>query len=398
MQLGPHRRLILAAVLVALIVRVVCAWTYWTGKPLTHDEREYLSLAASLAEGRGFTYPDTHDAGTGQRFGRAPGYPAFLSLFRPDADSQGAPRVIQLAQALLLSLGVLMIAAIAREAAGDRAALIAAWLAALYPPLIWIPAYVLSESLYLPLALGCTMLLARPQRRHIVAAGVVAGIAILVRPAMLLFMPLAALWLLRRRRLDLAMLLTVVTALTVMPWTIRNINTYERFVLVATEGGVTFWTGNHPLARGEGDLAANPELKRAELAFRSAHPALDAEALEPLYYQEALQWIKQNPGEWLLLTLRKAFYTIVPIGPSYALHSVKYRAVSIVPYLVVLPFALAGARRLWRSPRRPVALGWLALSSILVCLIFFPQERFRLPVIDPVLIISAAALAGRPQS
>ena len=53
-----------------------------------------------------------------------------------------------------------------------------------------------------------------------------------------------------------------------LPWTIRNIRVYGRFVLVASEGGVTFWTGNHPLAVGDGDLAANPAIKRAELEFR----------------------------------------------------------------------------------------------------------------------------------
>jgi hypothetical protein len=33
-----------------------------------------------------------------------------------------------------------------------------------------------------------------------------------------------------------------------------------------------------------------------------------------------------------------------------------------------------------------------------VGLVFFPQERFRMPVIDPVIIIAAAALAGRSES
>jgi hypothetical protein len=64
----------------------------------------------------------------------------------------------------------------------------------------------------------------------------------------------------------------------------------------------------------------------------------------------------------------------------------------------MLPFAIPGARRLWRGARRPTALFLLAASALLVCLVFFPQERFRIPVIDPVLIISAAALAGRPDS
>jgi hypothetical protein len=29
----------------------------------------------------------------------------------------------------------------------------------------------------------------------------------------------------------------------------------------------------------------------------------------------------------------------------------------------------------------------LAASAILVCLVFFPQERFRIPLIDPALVV-----------
>ena len=125
---------------------------------------------------------------------------------------------------------------------------------------------------------------------------------------------------------------------------------YDRFVLIASEGGVTFWTGNHALARGEGDLAANPDLKQAELAFRGAHPGLSPEALEPLYYRDAFDWIAGHPFDWLQLLVRKAFYSVVPVGPSYAVHSARYRVASVAPYLLVLPFAAVGARRLWSSP------------------------------------------------
>jgi hypothetical protein len=172
---------------------------------------------------------------------------------------------------------------------------------------------------------------------------------------------------------------------------------YGRFVLVASEGGVTFWTGNHPLARGEGDLAANPELKRAELEFRRAHPGLTAEELEPLYYRDALRAMAADPAGWFALLARKAFYTVAPIGPSYTLHSTKYQAASVIPYLMLLPFAARGIMRLRHSAGRPTAVLLLALSAILVGLVFFPQERFRIPVIDPALIICAAAAARRPE-
>jgi hypothetical protein len=95
------------------------------------------------------------------------------------------------------------------------------------------------------------------------------------------------------------------------------------------------------------------------------------------------------------LLARKAFYLAVPIGPSYALHSTRYRAASVVPYLLLLPFAIAGARRLVRAQQPPAALFLLAGSAVLMCLIFFPQERFRIPVIDPTLIVCASGLAGR---
>jgi hypothetical protein len=211
---------------------------------------------------------------------------------------------------------------------------------------------------------------------------------------MLVFLPLAALWLLRRRRIPLLAALLAGTFAVVAPWTARNVRAYGKFVLVASEGGVTFWTGNHPLARGEGDLAANPELKRAEIEFRRAHPGLTPEDLEPLYYRDAFGHIASHPGWWAGLLARKAFYTVIPAGPSYTLHSTRYWAASVISYALLLPLAIAGLRRIWRSPRRPTAVLLLAASAVLASLVFFPQERFRIPVIDPVLIACAAALAG----
>ena len=403
------RRLILSAGLLALALRLAFGLAYWVGKPLTHDEREYLALAHSLAAGRGFTYGPEHESGTTQQFGRAPVYPMFLAAIgATDPQPASTPTRVKVAQAMLGALIVIVIGAVATRAGGGRAGVLAAGIAAIYPPLVWYPAYVLSETLYSVLALAAAFALqlavdrsareqsARAGGPHALLAGALAGVAVLTRPAMLFFLPLAVIWLVVRRRHVLAVALIAAAAAVVAPWTARNYRVYDRFVLVASEGGVTFWTGNHPLARGEGDLAANPEIKRAELAFRQAHPELSAEELEPLYYRDALQHIRDNFGWWLGLLARKAFFTLVPAGPSYAVHSMRYRVLSIGPYLLRLPFAAAGARRLWRAAHRPSALFLLGASAVLVCLIFFPQERFRVPVIDPVLIVCAAASGRRP--
>jgi 4-amino-4-deoxy-L-arabinose transferase-like glycosyltransferase len=405
------RRVIVAIAALGCVARLLFGLLYWVDKPLTHDEREYLALAGSIASGAGFVYDETLETGTAQRFGRAPGYPLFLATLDAGRPMPVAtPARVKIAQSAIGGAIVSLIGLLACASAGPRAGVVAAGLAALYPPLVWTPAYVLSETLFSAVALASALVLqgavdraeAARSSRHggalALLAGGLVGVAALIRPAMLLFLPLALVWLLIRKRAVLAIALIAAAAAVIAPWTLRNIRAHGRVVLIASEGGVTFWTGNHPLARGEGDLAANPELKSADLAFRRAHPNLTAEELEPLYYRDALAWIFENPSAWAALVARKALYTVVPMGPSYALHSARYRVASVASYLVVLPFAIVGASRLRRSRRRPVALFLLAGSAVLVCLLFFPQERFRIPIIDPVLIVCAAALAGRPQS
>lgn len=386
------RRLIFAAVIVGLMLRLAFALLYWTDKPLTQDEREYLALAGSLATGQGFHYTDAEILGTARRFARAPGYPAMLSLLGVDGSATSAPVIVKIVQSLLGAVAIWLIGVIAERAFDSRAAVLAAAIAAVYPPLVWLPSYVFSEAVYLPMALVCVFVLTAAARlRTAVGAGLIAGLTSLVRSSMLSFVPLAALWLAWRRRLALGVAFFLVAAVTILPWTVRNWREHGRLIVVAADGGVTFWTGNHPLARGEGDLAANPALKAAEVEFRTAHSGLTAEQLEPLYYADALRRIRENPAWWLTLVARKAFYALVPIGPSYTLHSTRYLVASVVSYAMLAPLAVAGILIIARNGNPPEPLYLMAASVVLTSLIFFPQERFRLPVIDPLMIICAAA-------
>jgi 4-amino-4-deoxy-L-arabinose transferase-like glycosyltransferase len=399
-----ERRVVLAAVIVGLAARLAFGMFYWVDRPLTHDEREYLALARSVAAGRGFTYPPGHDTGTAQQFGRAPAYPLFLAaLGVPDRDIPSTPLRVKIAQSFLGAAVVWLIALMAGRALGPRAAMAAATIAAVYPPLVWMCAYVLSETLFSLVALGAAFVLDRAMdraRKHVTGgagtllAGLLTGAATLVRPVMLFFLALALLWILRRHRPALAVAFLVGALAVILPWTARNYRVHDRLVLVASEGGVTFWTGNHPLARGDGDLAANPDLKRAELEFRKGHAGLTAEELEPLYYRDAIAHIADHPGWWLSLVARKAFFAIVPVGSSYTLHSWRYATASIASYLLLLPLALAGVTRLWNVPGRPTALLLSAASALVASLVFFPQERFRIPVLDPTMIVCASALVA----
>src|SRR5690606_12891069 len=116
---------------------------------------------------------------------------------------------------------VWLIGLIALRALGPAAGVAAAALAAIYPPLVWICAYVLSEALYGTLVLAAVLLLdcamdradeARATRAGgalALAAGLVIGAGILTRPGLLIYLPLAALWCVMRRRTILAVAVVV---------------------------------------------------------------------------------------------------------------------------------------------------------------------------------------------
>ena len=116
------RRLLWAAVLLGFVLRAGFGVIYWQHKPLTHDEREYLALAANVAAGRGFTHelPNEPAQPDVQRYGRAPVYPLFLApivAFNPDLRDgrmpDDVPDAVKIAQAVVGAIGVWLIGAIA---------------------------------------------------------------------------------------------------------------------------------------------------------------------------------------------------------------------------------------------------------------------------------------------
>jgi hypothetical protein len=427
---GASRSWLVGSLALALALRLLFAFVYWADKPLTLDEQEYLLLARSVASGQGFGYPVVADEKPGMvHFERPPVYPAVIAAtlaitghpWASPADpsvpvplplsSAEIPRVVVIVQSVLGVVGVWLLGVIAGRAAGPKAARVAWMVAAVHPALVWSCAFALSELLYSTLAMAVTVALMSADRADADAAaarpgttaarwmpslmaGLAAGVAVLTKEGMLFFLVLGGGWLLWRRQWRTLAALSIGTIVVLAPWVGRNYAAHGRFVLTAAHGGVTFWTGNNPLADGEGDLAANPTMKAARNALEADHPGASAQEMDAIYYDEALGFIRQRPGAWVWLECKKAFYSVVPIGPSYLLHSTLYRLGSWIPYAVLVPLALWGVGRLGRRARVIWPIGLMAASVMVMNLMFFPQERFRIPIVDPALIVCAATLAG----
>ena len=224
------------------------------------------------------------------------------------------------------------------------------------------------------------------------AAGALAGLAVLTRPEILLFVGLVAVMLVTARRWVPAVTMLVGTAVVIAPWTAHNYIERGEVILVSSRGGPNFWLGNSELAPGDGGAGATPDLRHGYDAIIRENADLSPSELERLFYRKAMIWMREHPLDWLVLVVKKFFYFWVPVGPSYSSHSMLYWIGHAASYLTLLPFAASGFWRVVRRPGQPIVLWSLAGATLLTSLIFFPLPRYRIPIFDPVMIVCASVL------
>lgn len=223
--------------------------------PLCNDCAVYDEVGWNLASGRGFVggvaavrfdrpLSPTPDA---PEIGISPLYPGFLAVLYSTAGHRLG--VVRLAQAVISTLTILPLYAVARRALGDWPALVAAALTAVYPAFIVYNGFLLTEPLATFLLVSAVAMVAlawqsRSGWRWLVA-GVVSAAAILVRGEMLLLCaPIAILSLWRHpspRTIGMLAVYFAAIALTMAPWIARNYRTFDRWIPVAARDGDTLW-------------------------------------------------------------------------------------------------------------------------------------------------------------
>lgn len=331
----PDRLLV---ALTAVVARGgVVAWAAREALPAA-DGLYYHRLAVRLAEGAGYTWlwPDgvvTHAA-------HYPvGYPFLLSLaYRVLGPFAAAGALLNL---LFGVAGVVAVHELTRRFAGRRAALLAGLLAALDPATVLYTPALMTEGItasLLAVAAALVGVASAGPRRAIwwLAAGIVLGLSVLVRPQCLLIAPLLGLlaplgggpeggpparresqeapaswWSGELRgRLARGALLTGVALLVCLPWTARNCVRMDRCALVSVNGGWNLLIGAGPKATGHWAPVDVPPACRE--VFAEA-------AKDVCFGQAAREIIRQEPGRWLGLVPAKlaATFDYCGAGPWY---------------------------------------------------------------------------------
>jgi len=370
-----------ATAALALGARLLVALVAWNRFPPADDGTIYDTLADRLARGLGYTWawPD----GTVTPVAHYPvGYPAMLAVaYR---SSFGHPASALVLHAVTGALGAACIHFVASVGTSRRGARWAGAVVALHPALLsYTPAImtegVASALLAVPFALTlAARATASPGVRHGLAglAGVALGAVSLVRPQLLLLLPLVA-WLGGAggvvRRWTTAAFVTAGVAASVVPWSVRNERALGRPVLVSANGGWNLLIGTDPDAHGRW---------RALEAPPGCRDVWDEAKKDACFARAAEQRIAERPWAWLRLAPEKLAATF-DVGGSGASYLSRSRP-DLVPRWVVL--ALGGLETL------------VERAALLVALLVLGRERGARETARRVLSVVGAVFLVTPHA
>ncbi|MCL4205561.1 MAG: glycosyltransferase family 39 protein [Pirellulaceae bacterium] len=372
------------------------------------DSESYWKLAERVAQG------ESYELNPDRRVFRTPGYPLLLAPLFILAGGEPPVFWARVLGAVLGTAAVAAVAALAWQLFDRRAAVLAAWAAALYPEAVAMSTFVLSEAPFVPLMI-LQLLLATLAWRHETrrgqaawasAAGLAAGAATLMRPSWLLFTPLAlSLAFLdanqrpRAVRVGAWMLLALAAAMA--PWWIRNALVTGRFVPTTLQVGESLYDGWNPQATGASDMRFVDEFRR-ELRRQDAARGIPTtesglcfeQRLDQRMRDAAWDWAAEHPAEACRLAGVKflRIWNVWPNEPS--LGHWRFGLLVLAGYVPLLVGGLYGA---WCFAGRgwPYQLCFLpALYFTVLHMVFVGSIRYRQPPMLALLVL-AAGVAGQ---
>ena len=175
-----------------------------------------------------------------------------------------------------------------------------------------------------------------------------------------------------------------------------NYQRFNRFVLLNTNAGFAFFWGNHPIYGTHFVPILTPDMGTYQDLIPKDLRNLDEAALDQALLKRGIQFILDDPGRYILLSLSRIppYFMFWPSSDSSMVSNIS----RVASFGIFLPFMLYGlALAVIRLPRNlgealasPVTLliGFSAIYTV-IHLLSWVLIRYRLPV-DAVLILFAS--------
>lgn len=409
-----HFRWWLAAILAVAFGLRLAAGVWWQqrlpeGVPFAFGDSEgYWELARTIARGQPYEYSPLQ-----YKVFRTPGYPLALApLFLVSSEPPVLwGRIVSAALGTLAVGGVAWLAALLFD---ERTALVAAALAAVYPEAIASGVFILSEAPFCPLMLftlaAWTIAWQATDPRcalgWAIGAGVLAGLATLMRPSFLLFVPFAGaigfvISIDRRKQARLLGLMLVGICAAMTPWWIRNYSVAERFVPTSLQVGASLYDGLSPTAGGGSEMSFVPHFVAEQQAADAA--AIDAgnpphglfeDRLDRRMQAASLDWARNNPRRVLELAGIKLLRMWSPLPNAADFRGTTLRLALALSFTPVMLLALVGAWRCLRLDWPYVLLVLPAVYFTLLHVVFVSSIRYRQPAMLTLIVLAAAVLVA----
>ncbi len=396
----------LAVIALGLIVRLVYLLYYIDGPEwdqLLVDSLFHHRWAMAIAGG---------DIIGGEVFFRAPFYIYILGLFYGIFGH--SLLVGRIFGHLVGLIAVLVTYQLTNRLFSKRAAIVAGTLHALYPIAIYFESELLVDSLFtmlVELSLLCLMIAYdRKTLRWYFITGLVIGLAAITRPVILGLLPVYFIWILFDRdntssRWKSISILMLGVILLIAPVTVRNRIVGDDIVLISSSGGVNFHIGNNPAADGltaamPSPLGANWRIQDITyLAEQDLGRKLKPSEISSYWTQQALDWIRNHPGDFLRLYLKKLYYGLNnhEIANNRNLASF-FNSNPILKYIplnfAILIFLAVIGTMLSTNDRRVRFILLYLVWYVLLISFFFINARFRLPILPLLMILAANGAVG----
>jgi hypothetical protein len=221
------------------------------------------------------------------------------------------------------------------------------------------------------------------------------GEPVLLAPA------LVALGQLLLRNVRLALVVGAVMAITLLPWTLRNVAVHGRLVLIKSTFWYILWEGNNLQSTGSAGAGISPEFTHA-LSWRfsaeadmnrarlTSHliddQAIPAEALARIrsrpreidkmdwFREEAIRTVREHPGHYLWMCAYRAFKLAWFDSTNPRSLALQYR----LSYLSLLFLAVVGViANLPHPPRQWLVPVMMTLTVALVHVLVIMSARFH---------------------
>lgn len=303
----------------------------------------YVYGAENFLEGKGLLFSHERD----YRALLPPMYSIFLALIFSVFGKNFV--IVRLIQALIGALTVLMSYSLGKKMGNEKIARFAAIIMVFYPQNIVFSDLILTEILFLFLFTGSFLILftSLEKKSYVLAslAGILFGLSSLTRSISFFFLFfLCGISLVSKKlkpNLKYIILTTLFMCITIVPWTIRNYNVKNAFILINSKTAIDFYMYNH--SDFYHILKNRPNIEDEK---RMDATGTDEIAIYRNATKLTFEWIKKHPFlflfkgvrmMWNFGSLERTFFTHLK-GNYYGEISTFFK-IFITPYIII-PFIL----------------------------------------------------------